>query len=35
MSRMEDQLLETWAIHNRVNLYLLAAVPGPLRNHAP
>lgn len=24
---MEDQLAETWAIHNRINLYLLAAVP--------
>jgi uncharacterized damage-inducible protein DinB len=24
---MEEPLVETWAIHNRVNLYLLAAVP--------
>ncbi len=24
---MEDQLIETWNIHNRVNLYLLQAVP--------
>jgi uncharacterized damage-inducible protein DinB len=24
---MEDQLVETWEIHNRVNLYLLNAVP--------
>src|SRR4051794_39960983 len=24
---MEEQLLETWAIHNRVNLYLLDAIP--------
>jgi uncharacterized damage-inducible protein DinB len=24
---MEDQLVETWAIHNRINLYLLNAVP--------
>lgn len=24
---MEDQLLETWAIHNRINLYLLEAIP--------
>jgi uncharacterized damage-inducible protein DinB len=23
---MEDQLVETWAIHNRINLYLLATV---------
>lgn len=23
---MEDQLLETWQIHNRINLYLLAAI---------
>ena len=25
---MEEQLLETWNIHNRINLYLLAAVPA-------
>jgi len=25
---MEEQLLETWAIHNRINTYLLAAVPA-------
>ncbi len=25
---MEDQLVETWAIHNRINLYLLAAIPA-------
>lgn len=25
---MEAQLPETWAIHNRINLYLLDAVPG-------
>jgi uncharacterized damage-inducible protein DinB len=24
---MDEQLLETWAIHNRINLYLLDAVP--------
>jgi uncharacterized damage-inducible protein DinB len=24
---MEDQIVETWAIHNRINLYLLDAVP--------
>lgn len=24
---MEDPLVETWAIHNRINLYLLDAVP--------
>ena len=24
---MEEQLIETWAIHNRINLYLLDAVP--------
>ena len=24
---MEDPLVETWAIHARINLYLLAAVP--------
>jgi len=24
---MEDQLLETWNIHNRINLYLLNAIP--------
>ena len=24
---MEDPLIETWAIHARINLYLLAAVP--------
>lgn len=24
---MEEQLLETWAIHNRINLYLLDAIP--------
>jgi uncharacterized damage-inducible protein DinB len=26
MSAMEDQLIETWAIHNRINLYFLDAV---------
>src|SRR5438552_184359 len=25
---MDDQLVETWNIHNRVNLYLLGAVPA-------
>jgi uncharacterized damage-inducible protein DinB len=25
---MEDQLLETWNIHNRINLYLLNAIPA-------
>jgi uncharacterized damage-inducible protein DinB len=25
---MDEQLLDTWAIHNRINLYLLAAVPA-------
>ena len=25
---MDDQLIETWNIHNRVNLYLLNAVPA-------
>src|ERR1700722_19431198 len=24
---MEDQLVETWAIHNRIHLYLLDAIP--------
>jgi uncharacterized damage-inducible protein DinB len=24
---MEEQLLETWQIHNRINLYLLDAIP--------
>jgi uncharacterized damage-inducible protein DinB len=24
---MEEQLLETWSIHNRINLYLLEAIP--------
>lgn len=24
---MDEQLLETWNIHNRINLYLLAAMP--------
>jgi uncharacterized damage-inducible protein DinB len=24
---MEDQLLETWNIHNRINLYLLESIP--------
>lgn len=24
---MDEQLLETWAIHNRINLYLLDAIP--------
>jgi uncharacterized damage-inducible protein DinB len=24
---MEDQLIETWQIHNRINLYLLNAIP--------
>jgi uncharacterized damage-inducible protein DinB len=26
MNKMEDQLIETWAIHNRINLYFLDAV---------
>ena len=26
MSKMEDQLIETWAIHQRINLYFLDAV---------
>jgi uncharacterized damage-inducible protein DinB len=25
---MDDQLVETWAIHNRINLYLLDAIPA-------
>jgi uncharacterized damage-inducible protein DinB len=25
---MEDQLIETWVFHNRINIYLLDAVPG-------
>ena len=25
---MDEQLLETWSIHNRINLYLLDAVPA-------
>lgn len=25
---MEEQLIESWRIHNRVNLYLLAAIPS-------
>jgi uncharacterized damage-inducible protein DinB len=24
---MEDQLIETWAIHNRINFYMLDAIP--------
>src|SRR5215207_205288 len=29
---LEDQLLDTWNIHNRINLYLLDAIdPGALR----
>jgi uncharacterized damage-inducible protein DinB len=24
---MEEQLIETWAIHNRINLYMLDAIP--------
>lgn len=24
---MDEQLIETWAIHNRINLYLLQAIP--------
>ena len=24
---MDESLIETWAIHNRINLYLLAATP--------
>ena len=24
---VEEQLIETWAIHNRINLYLLDAIP--------
>ena len=24
---MDEQLIETWNIHNRINLYLLAAIP--------
>jgi uncharacterized damage-inducible protein DinB len=31
-----DQLIETWAIHNRINLYLLEAVaPEHLANVGP
>lgn len=26
MSELEKQIVETWAIHNRVNLYLLDAI---------
>ena len=26
MSAIEDQIVETWAIHNRINLYLLEAI---------
>src|SRR5207249_2088428 len=25
---MEEQLIETWNIHNRINLYVLAAIPA-------
>jgi uncharacterized damage-inducible protein DinB len=25
---MEDQLIETWNIHNRINLYMLEAIPA-------
>ncbi|MEO5579517.1 MAG: hypothetical protein ABIR58_02595, partial [Gemmatimonadaceae bacterium] len=25
---MNDQLIDTWSIHNRINLYLLSAVPA-------
>jgi hypothetical protein len=24
MNKMEDQLIETWAIHNRINIYLIS-----------
>jgi hypothetical protein len=24
---MDEPLIETWAIHNRINLYFLAAIP--------
>src|SRR5262249_33753893 len=27
-SRMDDPIIETWNIHNRVNLYLLDAIPA-------
>lgn len=30
---MIDQLLETWSIHSRINLYLLEAVPEAALNH--
>jgi uncharacterized damage-inducible protein DinB len=31
---MEDALVETWAIHNRINLYLLDAIADELLNLA-
>ncbi len=32
---MDEQLLETWAIHNRINLYLLDAVPAEALGDVP
>ena len=30
---MEDQLIETWAIHNRINIYFLDAVADDALGH--
>jgi uncharacterized damage-inducible protein DinB len=32
---MEEQLIETWQIHNRINFYLLAAIPAELLGQVP
>jgi uncharacterized damage-inducible protein DinB len=32
---MDEQLLQTWAIHNRINLYLLDAIPHEALGDAP
>jgi uncharacterized damage-inducible protein DinB len=32
---MEDPLIETWAIHNRINLYLLDAIPDKAMTATP
>jgi uncharacterized damage-inducible protein DinB len=32
---VEEQLIETWQIHNRINFYLLAAIPAELMGQVP
>jgi uncharacterized damage-inducible protein DinB len=32
---MDDALIETWAIHNRINLYLLDAIPDDAMDSTP